>query len=293
MSKYLLLLILPLFFTTSVGYYTVKKSKISKPPAYLLEKVYDLPEELSETSGIIIYDSLLWTFNDSGGKARIYGVNVTSGKISKTIEITNGKNKDWEDIAQNKEYIFIGDFGNNDGSRRDLRIYMIPKQSLTNQKFQLTDAFKIDFIYEDQEDFTPAMFANQYDCEAMIATEDSLYLFTKDWLNLQTTVYSLPASRGKFKAKHVHDFESEGLVTGADYNFSDKKIVLCGYNLFYPFIIVINNINDLKILNRIEFEEISGLQIEGIAFVNDNRFYVTNESSSEIQALYKIVLNNF
>ncbi|HJX71226.1 MAG TPA: hypothetical protein VJ346_04720 [Bacteroidales bacterium] len=258
----------------------------------MLEKVYDLPEELSETSGIILYDSLIWTFNDSGDEAKIYGLHLTSGTILKTIEITSGKNKDWEDIAQNQEFIYIGDFGNNEGSRKDLKIYMIPKKSITNQKLQQVDAFVIDFFYEDQEDFTPATFANQYDCEAMIATRDSLYLFTKDWLNLQTSIYSLPASEGEFVAQHVRDFECEGLVTGADYNFDSKRLVLCGYSLFYPFIIIINNINDLKVVRRIEFEEISGLQIEGITFMNDTRFYISNEKSSDIQAVHRITWNN-
>ncbi len=293
MPKYFSLLIVSFLLAISAGFQTVRKGRIFKPPAYRLEKVFDLPDEISETSGIIIYDSLLWTFNDSGGEAEIYGINLGSGVISKTIRVTNGKNKDWEDIAQNQEYIFIGDFGNNDGSRKDLRIYMIPKKSITSQKHQLSEALMIDFSYEDQEDFTPAVFANQYDCEAMAATGDSLYLFTKDWLNLQTSIYSLPSSGGKYMAKHVCDFESDGLVTGADYDHNNKRFVLCGYNLFYPFIIVINDLAEMKVLKKIEFEEISGLQVEGIVFADVNRFYMTNESSSELQSLYRIILNDF
>ncbi|MBN2214803.1 MAG: hypothetical protein JW723_11210 [Bacteroidales bacterium] len=258
----------------------------------MLEKVSDLPEELSETSGIILYDSLVWTFNDSGNEAKLYGLNPVSGKIARTIEIASGKNRDWEDIAQNREFIYIGDFGNNDGSRKDLKIYMIPKKAIADQKFQKLDAFVIGFSYEDQQDFTPATFANQYDCEAMIATGDSLYLFTKDWLNLQTSIYSLPASEGIFKARHIHDLECEGLITGADYNPASRRLVLCGYSLFYPFIIIINNMSDLKITGRIELEEISGLQIEGITFINDTGFYISNEKSSDLQALYRIILNN-
>ena len=293
MSIFHFLLVLSFFFKIYFVNQTLETSMVSDLQAYLLEKISDLPDELSESSGIILYDSLLWSFNDSGGEPEVYGVDRTSGMILKTIEISNGNNKDWEDIAQNQDYIFIGDFGNNDGSRKDLRIYMIPKKSIKNQEHQSTDALMIDFSYEDQEDFTPAMFANQYDCEAMIATSDSLYLFTKDWLNLQTSIYSLPSSSGKFKAKHIGDFESEGLVTGADHDYKGNKIVLCGYSLFYPFIVVINNIVDLKVLKRIEFEEISGLQIEGIAFIQENKFYITNENSSEPQALYRIILKSF
>lgn len=291
MSIFHSFLILTFFFSFYTGNKSTKGETVFSPPAYQFEKVFDLPGQLSESSGIILYDSLLWSFNDSGGESAIYGINLTTGMISRTIEISNGKNKDWEDIAQNKDYIYIGDFGNNDGSREDLRIYLIPKKAITNQKLQLTDALMIDFSYEDQEDFTPAMFANQYDCEAMVATDDSLYLFTKDWLNLQTSIYSLPSSNGKYKAKHIGDFESEGLVTGADFDHQEKRFVLCGYNLFYPFIVVVSNIDDLKVVKRIEIEEISGLQIEGIAYIHHNRFYTTNEKSTEPQALYQIILN--
>ncbi len=287
-----LLYLLIFIFSLPGGPHGISKAGISKPPAYLLEKVFKLTDKLSETSGIIIYDSLLWTINDSGDEAVIYGLDLKSGTISRTIEISGGTNTDWEDIAQNLEYIFIGDFGNNDGSRKDLKIYMIRKQSIANQEYQKLDASIIDFYYKDQKDFTPATFANPYDCEAMIAICDSLYLFTKDWLNLQTSIYSLPASEGKFAARHIQDFECEGLVTGSDYNSNSRRVILCGYSLFYPYIIIINDINELEVVKRIEFEEISGLQVEGVAFIDDARFYISNEKSSDLQALYRIILNN-
>ncbi len=292
MSLFHFLLVLNFLFSVYSNTGIAERHKVEIPPSYRLEKIQDLPSVLSESSGIILYDSLLWSFNDSGGEAIIYGINLTTGKISRTIEISNGKNRDWEDIAQNQHHIYIGDFGNNDGSRKDLRIYLIPKENITTQNRQLIDALTIHFSYEDQDDFTPAMYANQYDCEAMVATDDSLYLFTKDWLNLQTSIYSLPSSGGKYKAKHIGNIESEGLVTGADIDRKEEKFVLCGYSLFYPFIIVVSSRNDLEVLYRIEFEEISGMQIEGISFVCDDRFFITNEYSSEPQALYQVILGD-
>lgn len=291
MLKYLLIsLALSLLVTEYCK--TQDEIKPGKSGSYILTKLYDLPDELSETSGIILYDSLLWTFNDSGGEAVIYALNPVSGKIVKSVKIDNGSNKDWEDIAQNSEYIFIGDFGNNDGSRKDLCIYMIEKKKISKDPVQKINAGIISFVYSNQEDFTAALYANPFDCEAMIADRDSIYLFTKDWLNLKTCMYSLPIAEGKVTANHINNFDSDGLVTGADLNVENNNVVFCGYNLFYPFIIVVENIRSFLPLFAFELEELSGVQIEGVAYAGKNRFFLTNEKSSISQALQELTLNN-
>ncbi len=290
MYRYLLYILLGVFFI-SVNYKSTSSNKEATRFTTNLMKICDVSDELSETSGIILYDSLLWTFNDSGGKPVLYGFNQNTCKIDIKIEISNVKNNDWEDIAQNKTSIFIGDFGNNDGSRKDLKIYILPKSEISADTLQHVTAVIIEFSYPDQEDFTPALFANQFDCEALIATEDSLYLFTKDWLNLKTSIYTLPAKAGRFSAKHLKDFNSDGLVTGADLNPENNTLVLCGYNLFYPFIILLDNQTSMLVLQKIELDELSGVQVEGIAFSGNNSFYITNEKSAIPQSLHKIVLN--
>lgn len=125
MFKSFILLLVSVLSLPAV-YHTSVKKESAIVPSYRIENICVLPDELSETSGIITFDSLIWTFNDSGGEAKIFGLNTKTGSITRTLEIKNGKNSDWEDIGQNKEFIFIGDFGNNDGSRKDLRIYMLP-----------------------------------------------------------------------------------------------------------------------------------------------------------------------
>jgi len=44
----------------------------------------ELPNKLTETSGLIYHDKLLWTLNDSGGKNAIYGFNFNE-KITKAL----------------------------------------------------------------------------------------------------------------------------------------------------------------------------------------------------------------
>ena len=56
------------------------------------EFISSLPSKLAENSGIIVYDNLIWTFNDSGGKNVLYAFNF-KGEIEKEIEIQKTKIK--------------------------------------------------------------------------------------------------------------------------------------------------------------------------------------------------------
>ena len=42
--------------------------------------------------------------------------------------MSNIKNTDWEEISQDKDFIYIGDIGNNSGNRDDLKIYRAGKK---------------------------------------------------------------------------------------------------------------------------------------------------------------------
>lgn len=85
------------------------------PDQYLM-----LPSTVDETSGLIFWADGIWTFNDSGGDPTLYKVDTLNGEIIQHATITNGINVDWEDIAQDDDHIYIGDFGNNGGDRQDL-----------------------------------------------------------------------------------------------------------------------------------------------------------------------------
>ena len=49
---------------------------------------------LDETSGLLFYNNKLLTFNDSGGQASLYEISSSTGTITKTITITNMKEKE-------------------------------------------------------------------------------------------------------------------------------------------------------------------------------------------------------
>ena len=78
-----------------------KYSIVVQNPPFL----YELPKMVEETSGLIFFDDLLWTHNDSGGEAVLYGMDTANGQIVRRLIFPEIKNSDWEDVALNEEFI--------------------------------------------------------------------------------------------------------------------------------------------------------------------------------------------
>jgi hypothetical protein len=250
-----------------------------------LSRVCEFPEELNENSGITEYGDLLWNINDGGNEAAIYGFRVKDTVVHQKVIIREAVNTDWEDITQDEKHLYIGDFGNNLGDRRDLRIYILNKQDLLPSSDTMRIAGIIGFSYQDQTDFTPAAnFTTPWDCEAFVVIGDSVILFTKDWHSNQTSLYTLPAKAGNYTAKFSKRYNIAGLVTAAAYSNAKKELLILGYQFpnLIPFISVIPEFGlenlSFEGLKRINFPS-KGTQTEGIAYSNDGSVYVTCEGS--------------
>jgi hypothetical protein len=252
---------------------------------------YDLPDELRETSGLIYYNNLIWTFNDSGGEPELYAWSEKDSAIVKRVTLWNAYNFDWEDITQDSTYIYVGDIGNNFGNRGNLCIYRIEKKKLFKKGSQAVKADKISFTYPQYQPVSIFSFKrSSFDCEAMVYCNDSIYLFSKDWITNHSTVYSISAKPGNYLAHKICIFDSGGLITAADYD--GKQLVLLGYKNYKAFLWIFKsltgfNINE-QICRRIELVEFGGAQTEGIAIKDPNTFYISNEKSTIIQRLWKI-----
>jgi len=194
---------------------------------YSLNEITVLPPFINENSGLAFFDNQLWTHNDGGGEDKLYQIDTMTGDLLETVIVAAAENEDWEDLAEDEEHIYIGDFGNNDGDRTDLRIYKVKKSQFASG---VATAETIEFSYSDQTDFTTANHANDYDCEAFFYLNDSLHLFSKNWVNQKTRHYVLPATPGTHTAELRDSLNVQGLITGAD--ISDEGVVaLLGYSL--------------------------------------------------------------
>lgn len=187
----------------------------------------NLQAPLLESSGLAFFGGELWSHNDSGNSNEIFQFSRTTGAVTRTVQINNATNIDWEDLAENDTHVFIGDFGNNNGNRTDLTIYKVEKNAILSGNS--ANAERITFRYEDQTTFTFLPNNNNFDCEAFFFANDSLYLFSKNWTNNQTRWYSLPAQPGDYTAKLRGSFNVQGLITAADINTLTGDIILLGY----------------------------------------------------------------
>jgi hypothetical protein len=257
-----------------------------------LVKIAELPAMMQENSGMTEYNSLLWNINDGGNEAAILGYNKKTNALERKFIIAGAVNTDWEEITQDEQHLYIGDFGNNLGDRHDLRIYVIDKSVLQTPTDTISYSGLISFAYPDQTDFTPANMNTPYDCEAFIVIGDSLLLFTKDWQTEQTSLYTLPAKAGDYTARFRKRADVSGLVTASAYSAVKNELLLLGYRDYIPFMTIIKDfgIKDLSFNNslRIDFTKFFGAQTEGIAFSTDGSVYVSSEQSPfATQTLYR------
>jgi hypothetical protein len=251
---------------------------------------YDLPDEVRETSGLCWFRNLLWTINDSGNDPIIYSIRPSTGEIAKSIRLLNARNIDWEDITIDKKWMYIGDFGNNDGSRKNLCIYRISLDSINENSVQLMDAERIDYNYEDQLDFRSVPYGTEWDAEAFVVWSDSIYIFTKDWKNEGTTIYVLSNMPVKQVALRKSSIKLNGVLTGASFDFSKENLAFCGYDKFQPFIAICKAKATLnqEVKNLIEYrcDSLYGVQVEGITFDPVGNLFISSEASVIPQSLF-------
>ncbi|EAQ99724.1 hypothetical protein FB2170_10439 [Maribacter sp. HTCC2170] len=238
-----------------------------------------LPSILSENSGLIFYGDKLITHNDSGNDPVLYEVDTLSLAITRTISITNVENVDWEDLTQDEQYIYIGDIGNNRGTRTDLAIYRISKQD-----FDQSDSVSAEIIaynYEDQNDFGDQG-NSDWDAEALFVLDGQLIVLTKQWQSLGTVAYAIPITPGTHTATRAGNYGINGLVTGASMNTETNELIVLGYSMILePFIyrVIEPEVQDVFVSGGLKQDVSFGFgQTEGIAFVGSNRFLVSSES---------------
>lgn len=93
---------------------------------------------LTECSGVVASRNntdVLWVHNDSGDSARIFALD-TQGRLLGTYNLTGATHTDYEDIGigpgplPNVSYLYIGDIGDNNENRSNIRVYQIPEPAV-------------------------------------------------------------------------------------------------------------------------------------------------------------------
>ncbi|MBS3914710.1 MAG: hypothetical protein KG003_09430 [Bacteroidetes bacterium] len=256
-----------------------------------IRKVSEL-KNMPEISGMIWVNHQIWTLNDGGNSSKIYRIDTT-GSILDSTTFSNATNNDWEELTTNGSYVFIGDFGNNNGTRKDLKIYRFPISKLGNKNVVVDT---IQFQYEGQTDFTSNPFTI-YDCEAFLVDEDSIILFSKSIADAVCRIYMLPANPGNYTARLGDTISLDFWVTGAC-KFM-QKYILTGYAFngdLVPMLQVFGMQNHQlsKPFENPETLNLTGsVQLESVFFDQNNTLYLASEKFNSKEAtLYSYTIQN-
>ena len=259
---------------------------------------YALNATVSESSGVIYYNGKIITHNDSGNANELYEMDPSGPTITRTVTISNATNVDWEDITQDADYIYIGDIGNNNGDRTDLKIYKISKTDYDASNSVTAEI--INFSYANQSDFTSNPQATPWDAETLISIDaNNLLLVSKNWVTFEAQTYVVPKTPDTYslspQTSTLPDPSGNyDLITGGTYNPITGKVYLVGYtsntgtfNALRPFIYECSGFSGTDIFSGTNTQyDISGAslgnfsyeQTEGITYVDADTYYVTSET---------------
>jgi hypothetical protein len=258
-------------------------------------KVDPISDSLVESSGLQMAGNYLWSFNDGGNSPTLYRIDTLTNSVLQRVILSGASNVDWEDIAFDGNYFYIGDFGNNlNGARTDLKIYKFllddvadyinnPVVTITGQQIAT-----ISFTYSDQPQPPAATTSNntRFDCEAMIVDNGKIHLFTKNWIDKNTTHYIINGTdAGTHIAMPAETLATNYLVTAADKVTGQNIITLLGYQNsgtgnHYLTILSDYRADSFFSGNKRKIDLPDALtmgQSEGITFSNGKFGYISNE----------------
>lgn len=240
-------------------------------------KVATLSDELKETSGLKFAGEKLYSFNDGGNTSEIFELDKLTGNIINKIN-TGLTNTDWEALTSDGSHFYIGDFGNNWGIRKDLKIYKVPQSSPTP-----ATAETISFHYPEHKEFIGRPHNNNWDAESLIYKDGHLHIFTKEWQSYQTAHYRLNSTSSEEiqNAEKLETYNLGYLATDASY-FKNKLYIIGYTRKMEVFLTVFKEDQDGKFFTQKPQKYYLGQtsklgQIEGIA-VNDDGMYISGEA---------------
>ena len=233
-----------------------------------------LPLKINETSGLEYYNNNFLTHNDSGGKTMLYEFNKEGNIVDEHFIENCGENNDWEDITADSKNIYIANSGNNYGTRQNLAVLILDKES----DFECMG--QIQFKYKNQVNFENRN-RHPYDSEGIISVGDELILFSKDRENLMTELYSLPKIPGSYEIEPIYSYPVNSLITGADYNEELKLVALVGYDFNWnQYFYKISNFNlsnmDQSVIEKFKIP-VGKAQIEAVKIIDESSFWITSE----------------
>lgn len=233
-----------------------------------------LNQTLSETSGMLYLNGAFITFNDSGGEAELYEVDTADGSIHRTVAIQNATNVDWEAITADNDYIYVGDIGNNNGTRTNLKVYKMSISDFESSNSIMAEV--INFNYSNQTTFVSESNATRFDAEALAIVDDALLLFSKNWQENTCLYYEVPKLAGNYSISPIDSLQTPGKVTDVVFLPAKNQLYMVGYAI-EPFVLTLKSIVGTSLSNAEKYSctmnVANSIQVEGICAIGNRVFY--------------------
>jgi hypothetical protein len=250
-----------------------------------LSSLYQLDSNLGEISGMIRIGDRYFAHNDSGAEPIIYEIDIKDGKVLREVYILNGINIDWEDIAVDSKFIYIGDIGGNNLDRDSLEIY----------KVKIEDLLSTDSVYSEVITITKNS-DHPKDFEAMFVKKGSLFLFSKDLDNYLCKTFKVELSSNNLAlGVAIEQKKLVVAITGADYDSLKNEAIFVGYSKldrgnifnFKINILKVDSFQDQLFKNKAHIKTyniknaVEVAQAESIVFSNsESEVFVSSEMNS-------------
>jgi hypothetical protein len=191
--------------------------------------------EIDEASGLassILTPGLIYTHNDSGGKAMLYVLNER-GLMPAKIQLKGVKNRDWEDIAVAKDpktgtsCVFVGDIGDNAALYRSDFIYRFAEPAIDDTLITVSQIDKLEFVFEDGPRDAEALFIDP-------KTGD-IFVISKRDTNAGVYQISYPQSFTSLNTAYKVCSLPYNWVTAADISPNGNSILVKTYTNIYRY----------------------------------------------------------
>lgn len=257
--------------------------------------------DLEEASGLVNSRSnsfYFWSHNDSGGSPTLY-LFTREGTDSMRVDLSGAVNIDWEELAMgpgpidNVNYLYVGDFGDNNAIRNSYTIYRTPEPDLnvvdlpSNMSLAQNEYESISFMYEDGPRDAEAFFVEP-------STKD-IYIISKREPSVILYKIAFPQSTKETNTAERVMVLPFTYITAADISPSGNEILIKNYMNIYHW-----QKNGNETIQEILSKQPSRLrynpepQGEAIAWETDESSYysISESNGSDPVVLFKYSRNN-
>lgn len=143
-------------------------------------------EESSGLASSLSTPGVVWTVNDSGGRAQVYGID-DRGRTVSTVTLVGATNRDWEAVAVSPRpgggsWLWVGDIGDNNSVWPAVRVYRVAEPETPGNHSATPTAY--DLVYPD----------GPRDAEALLVDPQTGRLYVVSKRVQGAAVYQAPAT---------------------------------------------------------------------------------------------------